>query len=278
MVYEYKQFSVTIPAGTSIASNFTSSLAFDPRIVSQIDIRVPPGPRGEVGFKIGSGGLQIIPVSPGGFIVTDNEDLKFPLVDAITSGSWQLLAYNTGSYAHTLQIRFYCDLIPVPGTTSSGSSSTGTSVGSTGTVTGTGGTGTTGTGGTGTITPPVTPTPPVVTPPSTGGNPVLLPPSAIIPVSLGGPVLPANPDTLLIGVADLSQVWLLSDGDYRQVASQDDVTALMNGGVLGAAVSLGTHKALIAAGTSEVEIALGPEVLAGWWQAVQRGGVAPRRV
>lgn len=272
MAVEIRDFTVTIPAGTAKSAGFSASLAIPPRVVTQINVRIPPGPRGEVGFSIASGGVNIIPVTSGDFIVTDNEDLIYPLEDTITSGAWQLLGYNTGSFPHTLRVYLFCDLVPDP----VAASGTGTSlVGTTGTTgtTDNGGTGTTdgGTGETGTPPPVTTPTPPVVTPP-TVANPVLLPPEVNIPVSLGGPALPPTPDTVLIGVADLSEVWLLDDEGYSQVATQDDVNTLVAAGIQGVSVTSGMHTALLAASTPGSEITIGPEVLSGWWQAVQRGG------
>lgn len=277
MSYELRDFTVTIPAGTSIASGFTASLAMPARIVTQINVRVPPGPRGEVGFKIGSGGIQILPAAQGDYIVTDNEDLSYPLTDTLQSGAWQLLAYNTGSFPHTLRIYFFCDLVvTASGVAASGGGATG--------VTGT--TGTTDGGGGGTTTPPpvttppVTPppvTPPPVTTPPTIPNPVLLPPQINIPVSLGGPPIPVNPDHVLVGVADIAEVWFLEEDSYRQVTSQDDVNTLVNTGIQGVAVSSATHSAILAASSPNTEVAIGPDALSGWWQAIQRIGVPPRR-
>lgn len=277
MAVEIRDFTVTIPAGTAISAHFSASLAIPPRVVTQINVRVPPGPRGEVGFSIASGGINIIPVTNGDFIVTDNEDLIYPLEQTITSGAWQLLGYNTGSFPHTLRVYLYCDLIP-------DASGTGTSTGAGSGLTGT--TGTTDGGGGGTTTPPPVTTPPVVPPPVTPPpvttpptipNPVLLPPVINVPVSLGGPPIPPNPEQVLIGVADIAEVWFLTEDAYRQVTSQDDVNILVNTGIQGVAVSSALHTAILAASSPNSEVAIGPDVLAGWWQAVQRGGVPPRR-
>jgi hypothetical protein len=273
MAIEIRDFTVTIPAGTAISAHFAASLAIPPRVVTQINVRVPPGPRGEVGFSIASGGVNIIPVTSGDFIVTDNEDLIYPLEDTITSGAWQLLGYNTGSFDHTLRVYLFCDLVPLaPGGSSVGTSGTGV-VGTTGTTDG---------GGGGTTTPTPTPTPvpvptpiptPTPVPPPTIANPVLLPPQFNIPVSLGGPVLPANPEEVLIGIADLAEVWFLTEDAYRPVTSQDDVNTLVNMGIQGVAVSSAMHTAILAASTPDSSVVIGPEVLSGWWQAVQRGRV-----
>src|SRR5436309_2228241 len=77
-----------------------------PRIVDEIEVQIPPGPRGEVGFAIGQAGSPIFPYEPGVWIVTDDQTLSWPVEGANTSGAWQIFAYNTGLFNHTLYIRF----------------------------------------------------------------------------------------------------------------------------------------------------------------------------
>lgn len=111
MAHEIRAFSVTIPANTPKSANFTADMSFPARVVREIDIRVPPGPGGEVGFAIGSSGVPILPYQAGAFIVTDNEDINWPLEDQIDSGSWTLFGYNTGQFPHTLYVRFRLDQV-----------------------------------------------------------------------------------------------------------------------------------------------------------------------
>lgn len=106
MAQEVRAFAVTIPAGTAKGAGFGSSLAMPPRSVQQIEVRVPPGPRGEVGFQIGTGGNQVLPLNAGQFIVTDDEVITWDLEEQLDSGAWQLLGYNTGTYDHTIGVRF----------------------------------------------------------------------------------------------------------------------------------------------------------------------------
>lgn len=91
----------------------------------------------------------------------------------------------------------------------------------------------------------------------------MLPPSLPTPPGQAGP--PVNPqrDTLMIGVADLGQVWLLDETGYTQLTSQDDVNALGAAGIAGVAVSTGTHHSLYLAGQATLSIDLGSELLAG---------------
>lgn len=112
MADEIQSFEVTIPAGVSPDNPTVFNLSMPPRYVDEVQVQVPPGPRGEVGFQIGAAGKQVYPSTPGQFVVTDNELVRWPIEHAISSGAWQLLAYNTGGLVHTLWVRF---LVRVPG-------------------------------------------------------------------------------------------------------------------------------------------------------------------
>lgn len=252
MAIEIRDFTVTIPAGTTISAGFSAAMSFPPRVVTEVHVRVPPGPRGEVGFAIGTGGVNIIPFGSGTYVVTDNEDLIYPLTDTITSGAWQLLGYNTGSFDHTLRVYFYCELVnagqgggftPLPDGSADGSGS-GSGSGS----------------GDGTtpppvvpppVTPPSPPAPPTVTPPVIS-PPVTLPPTLPTLPGLGPAPAPPVPSVALIGVADAGQVWILSPGTYVQAVDQATVDAMTAAGVVGVAVSSAQHAALLAAYTKLV--------------------------
>jgi hypothetical protein len=110
MAAEIRQFNVTVPAGTAIAAPQVSSLAMPARIVDLIRIRVPPGPRGAVGFAFGMAGTRIIPFNAGAYVVADDEVLEWPLSGQPDSGAWQLFAYNLGANDHTLYITFHLEL------------------------------------------------------------------------------------------------------------------------------------------------------------------------
>lgn len=99
-------FTVTIPAGTLKSAPQVTKCVFQQGIVVEVDIIVPPGPSGVVGFFVGAGGSQYIPRTPGAFVVADNDYIVWPVQNAITSGSWQVTAYNTGLFPHTLQFGF----------------------------------------------------------------------------------------------------------------------------------------------------------------------------
>lgn len=102
---------MTVPANTPTTNLQVTNVTLGPRIVDRIEVVIPDGPRGEVGFWIGTAGTQVIPHDPGTFIVSNNEVIGWPLEDMWDSGAWQIQAYNTGLFAHTLEFRFLCSYI-----------------------------------------------------------------------------------------------------------------------------------------------------------------------
>lgn len=111
MAVEVREFAVTTPAGVTADAPQLADLGFPPRQVDRIEVRVPPGPAGTLGFRLGSGGVQIIPYNEGGWVITDDEVIGWDLTDQIQSGAWQLISYNTGSLPHTVYVRFLLDLV-----------------------------------------------------------------------------------------------------------------------------------------------------------------------
>ena len=97
-------FANVIPAGTPKTSPLKFGMTVPAYDVEQLEIRVPPGPRGEVGFFISSGGVQMLPRPSGSFIITDNERILWELEGQISSGAWEMTAYNTGQFQHTLYV------------------------------------------------------------------------------------------------------------------------------------------------------------------------------
>lgn len=111
MAAEVQRFAVTIPAGTLKSAPLAFSLSMPPRTITEVEIVVPPGPRGEVGFQLGFSGSQLIPYTAGQFFVTDDEKITWKVEGMPDSGAWQMIAYNTGTYPHTIEIRFLCELL-----------------------------------------------------------------------------------------------------------------------------------------------------------------------
>ncbi|MHB1488244.1 MAG: hypothetical protein ACYCZM_11930 [Acidimicrobiales bacterium] len=190
MANEVREFQVTTTAGHGTATSpVVTSIPLPPgRVVTQVELFVPPGPRGVLGVALAVGGEQALPFEKGTYVVTDDDHVVWPLSSFPTSGAWSVLTYNTGAYAHTIRVLF---LVTVPalnaggappqaviptsglvGTVPAGSSTPKpTTTGSTGSTPPPTATAPT-TGSTGSIAPPTTTTP-SPTPAATASVPVL---------------------------------------------------------------------------------------------------------
>lgn len=111
MARELRSFPVTVPAGTPITAPQVTNLTMPPRIVTGFRVRVPPGPRGNLGWSLSVAGTRIIPWGADQWFVVDDEIIDEQLDGQIDSGAWQLAAYNTGTFAHTLYVTFRLDLV-----------------------------------------------------------------------------------------------------------------------------------------------------------------------
>jgi hypothetical protein len=119
MADEIHAFQFTIPAGTAIATPVTQQLTMPQRVVTAVEVKVPPGPRGLMGFRLGSTGNQLIPAIVGAWLVTDDYDQVWNLTNQIDSGSWEAFGYNIGQYPHSVYFTFYCE-VPGAGVAASG--------------------------------------------------------------------------------------------------------------------------------------------------------------
>jgi hypothetical protein len=115
MAREVRNFAVSVPAGTAQASPQTTDLTMPARIVRAVRVRVPPGPAGVMGWALAASGVNIIPWASGQWMVMDDEAIEWPLESQIESGAWQLRAYNTGVYAHSLYVTFLVDPLGASG-------------------------------------------------------------------------------------------------------------------------------------------------------------------
>lgn len=106
--------AVTVPAGTAIATPQTTNLTWlDGRIV-RVEVRVPPGPSGFVGFALGHSNQVIIPRQSGQWVVEEDRTLDWDIENYPTGAKWFVRAYNTGLYDHTLYFRFHIDELGPP--------------------------------------------------------------------------------------------------------------------------------------------------------------------
>lgn len=106
MATRIEHFTVTVPAGTLLASPVNIVTAFNDGQVDEIEIRVPPGPVGLMGFQIAYGAQSIVPHDSSQWIVTDNEVINWPLVNFPTGRHWAVNGYNTDINDHTIYLRY----------------------------------------------------------------------------------------------------------------------------------------------------------------------------
>jgi hypothetical protein len=107
MATSVQRFAATIGAGTAAAAPATVTLAVMPGVIDAIRWRVPPGPRGNLGWQLAMGGVNVIPENTGTFIIADDEQDVFAVSGLPDSGAWQVIGYNTGTFDHTVYLDFH---------------------------------------------------------------------------------------------------------------------------------------------------------------------------
>lgn len=100
-------FATTIPAGTLEEAPYTDDLDLDYWLIERIDLEVPPGPAGQMGFQIYNNGVPWIPQNPGEWFVWDNARESYYMTDQPTGSGWAVVGYNTGTYNHTVTTRWH---------------------------------------------------------------------------------------------------------------------------------------------------------------------------
>lgn len=103
---------VVVPANTPKLTPVAFAFSWPEGIVRTLEIDIPPGPSGLVGFFLTHSGTQVIPEGSGQFIISDNRFFSWPVEQFPTGGKWACVAYNTDVYDHQLQFHFLIDDIP----------------------------------------------------------------------------------------------------------------------------------------------------------------------
>ena len=103
-----RQATVTVPANTSMDDLYFADISFPAETVVQIDLEVPPGPSGLMGFYLAMSGQQIIPFEAGEFLVWDDVFKEWPVENFPTANTWQIFAYNEDTLnTHDIVVRFH---------------------------------------------------------------------------------------------------------------------------------------------------------------------------
>lgn len=100
-------FEVLTPKGTAKASFLVTPLSFQDGRVERIEILVPPGPSGLMGFRIAHSNQTVIPVSGSTWNIADGVKFDWPLTNFPTGDAWEMWSYNTDVYDHTVYLWFH---------------------------------------------------------------------------------------------------------------------------------------------------------------------------
>lgn len=101
------QFQAVIPANTPKSALFSVDIPLPSEIVQTIDLDVPPGPSGLMGFYLAVSGQQMIPFEVGEFLVWDDREKSWPVEKFPTSATWSIVGYNLGAFPHAVTVRFH---------------------------------------------------------------------------------------------------------------------------------------------------------------------------
>lgn len=101
--------TAVIPAGTPAAAPVTVAAGFPPRVVTQVDWRVPNGPMGVFGWRLSMGQVQVLPSIGDAWVIANDEHGTWHLAGQPDSGAWQVIGYNTGIHPHSVYLTFHAD-------------------------------------------------------------------------------------------------------------------------------------------------------------------------
>jgi hypothetical protein len=110
MAVQIRPFALTVPAQTLAVAPVTFPTDLGYYTVSAVSVVLPPGLNGLVGFRFTSGDLAMVPASATDWIIGSGETLEWSMSGQIETGAWQVVAYNTGIYDHTIYVRYFLEL------------------------------------------------------------------------------------------------------------------------------------------------------------------------
>lgn len=114
MAAEVHQFTAKIPANTPQSALAVVALPLNLYDIESIDLEVPPGPSGLMGFYLALSGQQWLPWEAGEFLVWDDRFDSWPLTDQPTSYGWEIHGYNLDGYDHFVVVRFHVNIVETP--------------------------------------------------------------------------------------------------------------------------------------------------------------------
>lgn len=115
MAFMVRQFGAQVPANTPQSAPVTYSLNTGFWDIESIDLEVPPGPAGLMGFQLWIGGSQWIPYEPNQWLVWDDVEKSWPMNDQPLGVPWSIVAYNSdAAFSHGIVVRFHINQVSTP--------------------------------------------------------------------------------------------------------------------------------------------------------------------
>lgn len=109
------QHVTTIPVGASVAAPHVEQLGFTDWQVEQIDLLVPSGPSGMMGFYLANNGIPWVPRALGEWLVMDDQKLTVTPTGYPSGTGWEIVGYNLGAWPHNVIALFHVNPIVAPG-------------------------------------------------------------------------------------------------------------------------------------------------------------------
>lgn len=106
MANRIESFTVTVPSQTPVDTPLATDLTFTDGVIEVIEIKIPSGSAGLVGFYLAQSGQQVIPYQTGHWIISDGENIRWEVDHYPTGGKWSVVGYNTDVFPHSLYLRF----------------------------------------------------------------------------------------------------------------------------------------------------------------------------
>lgn len=108
------QYAATIPAGTAIDAPAEVSFPLDNWDIEAIDLEVPPGPAGAMGFYLANNSQPWIPRNAGEWLIWDDRQATIHPTGYPAASGWAIVGYNLGTYDHGVTVRFHVNPVEPP--------------------------------------------------------------------------------------------------------------------------------------------------------------------
>lgn len=100
-------YDVLAPAGTPKATPLEVPTQWAAGELVSVDVRIPDGCAGLVGFQLLYAHAQAIPTTPGAWIIGNDEVFAADVTGHLNGGQWSVNVYNLDRFDHSLHVRYH---------------------------------------------------------------------------------------------------------------------------------------------------------------------------